>query len=145
LAEERDDLPTHLELIQGVIERHARSSFLLKGWSVTLVAAVFLLAVRGTSSVLAMAAGLLPSITFWGLDAYYLMHERTYRALYDHVRKNGTKADDRFTMDARPFKAGVPSWASALCSPSVFWFHAAVVLVVIGALTFFTLRPGHAA
>lgn len=110
----------------------------------TLVAAVFLLVVRGASPVLAMAAGLLPSITFWGLDAYYLMHERRYRALFDHVRQNGTKADDRFTMDARPFKAGCPSWASTLCSPSVFWFHASVLLVVVGALTFFTLRPGHA-
>jgi hypothetical protein len=145
LAEERDDLPKHLELIQDVVERHAWSSFLLKGWSVTLVAAVFLLAVRGASPALALAAGLLPSIMFWGLDAYYLRHERTFRALYDQVRKNGTKADDRFTMDARPFRASVPSWWRTLCAPSVLWFHIAVVLVVLGALAFFTLRPEHAA
>ena len=145
MSEQQDDLPAHLELIQGVIERHARSSFLLKGWSVTLVAAVFLLAVRGSSPVLAMTAGLLPAITFWGLDAYYLTHERTYRALYDHVRKNGTKADDRFTMDAQPFKSGCPSWAKTLFSPSVLYFHLAIVLVVIGALAIFSLRTDHAA
>lgn len=143
MAEERDDLPKHLEMIQDVIERHARSSFLLKGWSVTIVAAVFLLASRGALPELAMAAGLLPSFAFWGLDAYYLMQERTYRALYDHVRKNGTRADDRFTMDARPCGAGVPSWASTLFSPSVFWFHASIALVIVAALTFFTLRCGH--
>lgn len=145
MTEDRDDLPKHLELIQDVIERHARSSFLLKGWSVTLVAAVFLLAVRGGSPALAMGAGLLPSIMFWSLDAYYLRHERTYRALYDHVRKSITKTNDRFTMDARPFRASVPSWWKTLFATSVFWFHVAVVLVVTGALAFFTLRLDHAA
>ena len=57
MAAERDDLPKHLEFIQVVIERHARTSFVLKRWSVTVVAAVFLLAVRGADSALAMAAG----------------------------------------------------------------------------------------
>ena len=31
----------HLEMIQGVINRMANCSFLLKGWSVTLIAALF--------------------------------------------------------------------------------------------------------
>lgn len=143
MADERDDLPKHLELIQEIVERHARTSFLLKGWSVTLVAAVFLLAVRGAEPALAMTAGLLPAVTFWGLDAYYLRHERAFRALYDHVRKSPPAPDNRFNLDTRPFRAGVPSWARTLCSPSVFWFHAAVALLVMSALAFFTLRPGH--
>lgn len=140
---EHDDLPKHLEMIQDVIERHARSSFLFKGWSVTIVAAVFLLAARGASPFLTMAAGLLPSFAFWGLDAYYLMQERIYRALYDHVRKSETKSDNRFTMDAQSCKAGVSSWASTLFSPSVFWFHAPVALLIVGALTFFSLGCNH--
>ena len=86
MSNDRDDLPDHLEMIQGVIERHARNSFLLKGWSFTLVAAVFLLAARGQEPALAMAVGLLPALAFWGLDAYYLRHERAFRALFNHVR-----------------------------------------------------------
>ena len=43
MAAERDDLPKHLEFIQVVIERHARTSFVLKKWSLTIVSAVFLL------------------------------------------------------------------------------------------------------
>lgn len=31
VASERDDLPKHLEFIQDVVERHARTSFVLKG------------------------------------------------------------------------------------------------------------------
>ena len=47
LLRNQDDLTKRLDLIQAAIERHARTSFLLKRWSVTLVAAVFLLADRG--------------------------------------------------------------------------------------------------
>ena len=144
VATERDDLPRHLEFIQDVVERHARTSFVLKGWSVTLVAAVFLLAVRGGEPTFAMAAGLLPALTFWALDAYYLQQERMYRALYDHVRKVQPDANDRFTLDARPFRSAVPNWLRTLGATPVFWFHAAVLAVVIVALAFFSLRPADA-
>ena len=54
-----DDLPKHLALIQAVIERHAQTSLLLKGWCVTLVVAVFLPALRGNGSREVMTLGLL--------------------------------------------------------------------------------------
>ncbi len=53
-----DHLPKHLELIQAVVDRHARSSFLLKGWSVTLVSAIVLLAVRSQEPVASLMIGL---------------------------------------------------------------------------------------
>jgi hypothetical protein len=139
-----DDLPKHLEFIQDVIERHARTSFILKGWSVTLFAAVFVLAGQGPQSALTMAAGLLPAITFWGLDTYYLRQERLYRALYDKRRKLAPDLSDRFNLDASSFKSSVPSWGATLFAPSIFWFHVSVVLVVVGALAFFSLRPDYA-
>ena len=126
-----------------VIKCYARTSFLLKGWSVTVIAAVFLLAVRGTDSALAMVAGLLPAAIFWGLDAYYLQQERLYRALYDHVRKTEAGPGERFSLDARRFEGDVPNWRATLHAPSVFWFHLAVATVVVIALVFFSLRPVH--
>ena len=142
---ERDDLPKHLELIQTVVERHARTSFVLKGWSVTIVAAVFLLAVRGADSALAMATGLLPALIFWGLDAFYLRQERMYRALYDQVRKAEPDPGDRFTLDARGFGAQVPSWITTLGAAPVVWFHVAVLTVVVVALAFFSVTASDGA
>ena len=139
---ERDDLRKHLEFIQIVIERHARTSFVLKGWSVTLVVAIFLLAVRGPSSALTMVVGLFPAAIFWGLDAYYLRQERLYRALYDHVRRSGVDPSDRFTLDARPFQRCVANWLCTLSATSVLWFHL-VVVIVAGTLAFFSLRAPH--
>lgn len=137
---EKEDIAKHLEFVLDVIERMARNSFLLKGWSITLVAAVFLLAIRGAQPALAMIAGLPLAITFWGLDAYYLRQERMYRALYNHVRKATPDPMDRFNLDARPFKLSVDSWIKSLISPPVFWFHASVFLLAITALALFSLR-----
>ena len=38
----------HLEMVQGVINRMASNSFMLKGWAVTLVAGIFALAGKDT-------------------------------------------------------------------------------------------------
>ena len=41
----------HLEMIQGVINRMASNSFMLKGWAVTLVAGIFALAAKDTDKL----------------------------------------------------------------------------------------------
>lgn len=41
-----EDLLKHLEFIQYIINRMAKNSFLLKGWTVTIVAAFFALAAQ---------------------------------------------------------------------------------------------------
>ena len=76
----------HLELIQGVINRMAHCSFLLKGWSVILLSGLFALAAKETNPLFVYLA-YLPVIAFWVLDGYYLYQERLYRKLYGHVRK----------------------------------------------------------
>ena len=61
----------HLEMIQGVISRMANNSFMLKGWAVTLVAGIFVLAGKDTDKLYFLVA-YIPAIVFWVLDAYYL-------------------------------------------------------------------------
>lgn len=81
----------HLELIQGIISRMAQNSFQLKGWTVTLIAALFALAARDADDKYIILA-YFPAIVFWILDSYYLSQERYFRYLYDEVRqKNGRK------------------------------------------------------
>jgi hypothetical protein len=126
---------THLGLIQAVITRMAQNSFLLKGWAVTLVAALFALAAAKTCGQIALL-GLLPALVFWGLDAYYLRQERLFRALYDFVRSSpeGSLGDRVFSMDTRPCRGQVKSWFATLPSPTIAFFHGSVV-VAIGITT----------
>jgi len=71
-------------MIQGIISRMANNSFLLKGWAVTLVAGIFTLASKDADKLYFIIA-YIPIVVFWGLDSYYLLQERLYRALYEKV------------------------------------------------------------
>jgi hypothetical protein len=76
--------PEHLALIQGVITRMAGNSFLIKGWTVTLVAGLSALAADKSDRAFAwLAVGVV--VIFACLDAFYLALERAYRRLYVDV------------------------------------------------------------
>jgi len=126
----------HLEMIQGVINRLASNSFAMKGWSVTIVSALIAIAVDKSDGRFAFAA-LIPSIIFWFLDGYFLWQERLFRGLFDAIRLgHGSKAEDYFTMDTRPYLKTTPSWyKTAFClgkkPNTLLIFHGCVVLSVL--------------
>jgi len=110
----------HLEFIQTVINRMSANSFLLKGWSVTLVAALFALAAKDANKKYIIVA-FLPVVVFWIVDAYFLSQERSFRGLYDDVRTKQDGTD--FSMDAKRFGSGKNSWASSLLSQTLLAFY----------------------
>lgn len=73
----------HLEFIQGAIARMAGNSFQMKSWNVALATAAIGFAVAKDSHPKAAVLAILPALTFWVLDAYYLLLERAFRDLYD--------------------------------------------------------------
>lgn len=119
----------HLEFIQGTITRMAGNSFMIRGWSLTLVSALFALAAKDTNGWFAVIS-IFPCLMFWGLDAYYLAQERRFRSLYDAVR---IKPDTDFAMDTRPVAQPRDSWGAALISRTVAPFHG-IILAVIGVV-----------
>lgn len=120
----------HLELIQGVINRMAHCSFLLKGWSVILVSALLALAAKEANPLFVYLA-YLPVITFWILDGYYLYQERLYRKLYGEVRKKEPEDID-FGMNALRFKGeDKTTWPESIISSSMLLFHGILIVTVI--------------
>ncbi len=79
-----------VEIIQEIIKRMAFNSFLIKGWSVTLVVAALLL--KGNQYQVLIA--FIPLLVFWYLDAYFLWQERMYRKLYMWVVKNRLRTNE---------------------------------------------------
>lgn len=113
----------HLEMIQGIINRMAGNSFMLKGWAVTLVAGVYALASNDTNKVYFLIA-YVPIIIFWGLDAYYLRQERLYRKLYDKVRKQDENDIDFSMNTALPeFQTQKTFYLNALFSITELGFY----------------------
>ena len=120
-----------LKLIQGVIERMARNSFTLKGWTVAVVAALLGLASADSNRAFALIA-VYVVVAFAALDAYYLALERAYRNLYDTASAEAT--DDAWALKVDP--VGVVGVLAALNSPSVWLLHGVALVVSIAvALT----------
>lgn len=79
----------HLEFIQNVITRMNTNSFMIKGWAITIVSAIFVIYVS-TQNVYFILVCVLPIILFWFLDAYYLTQERLFRCLYKKAIEEGS-------------------------------------------------------
>ena len=92
----------HLQMIENIISRMSSNSFLIKGWSVTVIGGLMTLYFtkirhHWSYNLLWIALGI--CFIFWVCDAYYLDLERRYRNLYDIVRhKDETDID----FDMRP-------------------------------------------
>ena len=124
---------TYLSLIQGIINRLSNNSFLLKGWSVILVAGLFTLSdITENGQMIILAY--FPAIAFWGLDAYYLRQERLYRKLYESVREKEHDVD--FSMNVSEFEKEV-CYCNVLLSKTLIWFHLTLLatLILVTALT----------
>ena len=104
----------------------SHNSFLIKGWTITLVVVSLLL--KGTQEHIFLA--IIPLVTFWLLDSYYLRQERLYRKLYEWVIENRLKNDqelfsmktDRFTDDVSKFKTTF--------SRTLLWFYGTIAVLV---------------
>jgi hypothetical protein len=121
----------HLEFIQQAINRMASNLFLLKGWTVTLVAALFALASKESKDFYFLLA-YVPLFMFWILDGYFLSQERRFRSLYDYVRKLDTKDID-FSMNTEPFKSEPPrnTWPHSLFAPTLLIYYGVLAAVMI--------------
>ena len=120
---------THLEMIQGVINRLAQNSFMLKGWSVVIVSALFALAAKDAERSFAFLA-FFPALCFWILDGYFLRQERLFRALYDYVRLK-KESDIDYSMDVSVVMNKVDAWFCVIFSFTLLIFHGIVFLTII--------------
>ncbi len=119
---------THLDLIQGIINRLSSNSFLLKGWTVVLVSALIAM----SSHIGYGFFAIIPVIIFWGLDGFLLWQEKLYRNLYNHVRILKDEDVD-FSMDTaniyNPKKSA--SWINATFSKTLIPFYGVLIFAII--------------
>lgn len=114
----------HLEFIQDAITRMAGNLFLVKGWTITLIAALFALSAKDSNRAFILIA-YFPAIVFWGLDGYFLSHERRYRDLYDHVRQLPAEQID-FSMNTSAY-VDKNTWLDAIFSRTLLIYYGSLV------------------
>lgn len=125
----------HLEFIQTSISRISGNLFLLKGWGITLIAALFALAANDTNKAYILIA-YFPLFIFWILDGYFLSHERRFRALYEHVRKL-REEDIDFAMDTGAFQTDFQNtWIAAMGSRTLVIYYVGLAVIMLGLAPF---------
>ena len=123
----------HLEMIQGVITRMAGNLFLLKGWVVTLVAALLALLASKDSNPKFIFIALIPILIFWLMDGYFLSQERMYRDLYNDVARKKLNQID-FSMDARKYNEYRNTWFRCLFSKTLTIFYGLLLLLFLAII-----------
>ena len=123
----------HLEFIQTAVNRMARNSFVIKGWTLLLVAAFLAFIARiGDANLMLIAA--VPVILFWALDGYYLHQERLFRALYNRVRELD-ESDIDFSMDTSEL-GGSGGLLGAVFSKTLLTYYLAILAILILGMLF---------
>lgn len=123
------DKQVHLQMVQAVITRMASNSFLLKGWSVTLVSSLFVLSGVSSAPGYAMVS-VLPVVAFWALDAFFLRQEHLFRGLYNAVASK-PEAQVDFSMNTSSVASSVASWHEVAVSSTLLWFHGILLTTVV--------------
>ncbi len=125
----------HLEMLQQVIARMANNSFLVKGWSITLISALLAFATKDKMAAMAWIA-FLPLIAFWLLDAFFLHQERLFRALYIKNSQPPLNTPSDLSFDTSTVQAHTLSWFKTIFSKSLLIFHGLLALMIVAIIVF---------
>ena len=129
----------HLGMIEEVVKRQASNSFIVKGWSLTLVSALAALSITNKSVEIAFLI-VIPAMVFWGLDVYWLRQEKLFRGLYNYVRtaEPGSLESKMFSMDTSIAPETVSVFRT-IFNPTIVPLHgvilAATIVVIIFVIT----------
>ncbi len=120
----------HLEMTQAVINRLGSNSFLLKGWSMTVIVTTMVLIARyDIQNPCLVLVVMFPVLGFWILDGYFLWQERLFRQVYDEVR---VQSDTDFKMDVmKHVNKPKCSWWAAMFSITLVIFYAVEFVFVL--------------
>lgn len=133
---DKEILHKEIDLIQSVISRMANNSFLLKGWTVTIIVAVLALTKDTivTNNVTYFSLTLLiPLCVFWYLDAFFLHKERCYRELYNWVITNRPKSnEDLYNLDYTRFEDNVDSICKTMRTSTLGVFYGIIAVILVG-------------
>ena len=137
---------SHVEMLQGVIQRMSENSRSCKLWSITALSAVLFLAARTGVPWYTLIA-LVPLFLFFLLDVYYLSLERRFRGSYESMLeklRNGSYGPED-VYQITPADFSVSMLMKCLGSPSIYLYYPpalGIAVVVFAAQWLLGTMPG---
>lgn len=135
-------LHKEIDLIQACISRMANNSFLLKGWAISIIAVVLALSDKAINPIILSLIVLIPLLSFWYLDAFFLRTERMYRKMYEWVISKRNTEDMSYLYDLNPhrFKNDVDSRWKIMWSITLKYFYGIPTLIAIGIIIYKVIK-----
>ena len=129
---------THLEFIQSNISRMNQCSFMIKGWTITIISALLALfaASKGngqTGNTVYIFVAIVPTFIFWYLDSYYLQQERIFRGIYNAViNPSDSIVIEELALPMHKFKGGKYAIFNVMFSQTeAFLYLSAIIGLII--------------
>ena len=128
-----------IDIIQNIINRMSSNSFLIKGWTLSLVIITMIFKGNEYQTLLAI----IPLISLWILDAYFLQQERLYRKLYNWIALNRLITDEYlFSTDTKRFNHEVSSIPRIMFSRTFVFFYGSIFFLLIIYIVIFIFLLG---
>lgn len=119
----------HLEFIENVITRMNTNSFMIKGWAITLISALFALAAKDANRAYVLVI-YIPLPMFWILDGFFLSKERQYRGLYTKVMVL-KEEEINFNMNTKEFNKDKDTWIFSIFSKTLIPFYGILLIITL--------------
>lgn len=114
----------HLEFIQNIITRMNSNSFMIKGWCVTLVSALFALAAKDSNTNFALITYIVTP-ALWILDGFFIIREKHFRELYNETR---IMDDVNFSLDIGAL--GLKEWFhKGVLNRTLIIFYGIIIII----------------
>lgn len=119
----------HLDYIHNTINRMSSNSFVIKGWTISIVSILFIFSDKEMNGNFLLIS-LIAVIIFWYLNGFFLQQERKFRALYDKVR-NLSENEIDFSMSTDDFKNKKFSLLSGIFGKSIWPLYLSILIMII--------------
>lgn len=129
----KTDREIYIDIVVSTIGRVSGYSFTLKGWAITVFAALAGISAQAKDTHL-MFYMILVSVLFWIVDSYYIMIERRFRHLFRQAFVNPQLVAADLSFDHRDIKQFV-GLVDAFKSPTIAIFYGSICFISL-ALAF---------
>lgn len=140
----KDILLKEIDIIQSCISKVEQNSFIVKGWSISIVAAILALSPEDLNHRFLPVVLAVATLSFWFLDAFFLRVDRLYRWKYDWVINNRLHSMAN-AFDMNPYNASMwlqapngrprkkPWIISVMFSPALFVVYLPLLCLSVAA------------
>lgn len=129
-------LHKEIDLIQNRITRMLNSSFLVKGWTLTITGIVFAISIKEKYAFLVLLGLFAIIVMFWSLDTFFLRTEKKYKAMYEDVVKKRLQEppdlSDLYSLDKDKYDSNVKPFLKIMFSKTMLPFYGVICAVTLG-------------